>query len=234
MTKSEKHFTATLHGDKRFLGRILLWTVRSGKAAGPAGCRFNMLSKRGNFKRWNKPLKQTKSPVKVSVFILLCKARCLESSFAVRGAELNFYSSVWSPESCKQGARRLAHLIMCLSAFFAQTHFLQVPAPPLQSARGASNTNSACYHEPDFYKHTHTHKRRVFTCATIAASFLTLSSCTLRCHSAATATPPKKTKQQKYKNKTKTRLCAPAARPPAPRSQTSPDALSTAGESAVN
>lgn len=122
--------------------------------------------------------------MKVSFFILLCKARCLESSFAVRGAELNFYSSVWSPESCKQGARSPAHLIMRLSAFLPRRTSCryrllrckvwdepQRPNLPVITNQTYVNT------------HTHTHKRRVFTHAAIAASSLTLSSCALHCHS---------------------------------------------------
>lgn len=123
-----------------------------------------------------------KNPVKVYFFIPLCKALGFESSFAVRGAELNFYSSVWSPKSRKQGTRSLAHLIMSLSASLPRRNScryrllrckvweeLQTPTVSVITNRTSVNT--------------HTNTRRVFTRTAIAASSLTLSSCTLHCHS---------------------------------------------------
>lgn len=192
----------------------------SEKAAGPAGCRFNMLSKRGNFKR-QKTAEANKYPSEGLFLYPVVQTRCLESSFAVRGAELNFYSSVWSPESCKQGARSLADLIMRLSAFLPrrtsrryQLLCCKCERSPKHRLRLLSQTTNFCKHTRAC---THTQKKSVYTrrYRCIIADPQLLRS---RCHSDWHL---QKNKKETIKtNKTKTRLCAPAARPPARRSQT--------------
>lgn len=189
-------------------------------AAGPAGCRFNMLSKRGNFKR-QKTAEANKYPSEGLFLYPVVQTRCLESSFAVRGAELNFYSSVWSPESCKQGARSLADLIMRLSAFLPRRTSRRYQLLCCKCERSPKHQLCLLSQTTNFCKHTractHTQKKSVYTrryrCIIADPQLLALA-----------ATPTgisKKTKKKTMKtNKTETRLCAPAARPPARRSQT--------------